>query len=200
MVHAPVNGGETIPSAQMVICPSMGPSISSVGHVTMRQICLAIEACGTVDFESSGNMWFSNAEEQFMCPPTGAESSAESSLDLEEHVAAPVTYLETLIKVGERPCPGRCARCPCGRSISCAIRLSPSPLPPLLLPGIRLLSRFTRLVSFGASVLPSERSHPTPCRALLPRWDCGGGCVDWWGGVDWASDGLAIACGAGSIV
>ena len=61
------------------------------------QTCLTVEACDSLDFRASGDMWFSNADDMFACPDEG-EALFEGG---EDGIMSPVsvTYVGTFLKV-----------------------------------------------------------------------------------------------------
>lgn len=59
------------------------------------QTCLAAQECGSLDFDVTGNAWFSEDDNIFACP--GERGEGMGSWDDGE--TSPVTYLGTLLKV-----------------------------------------------------------------------------------------------------
>ncbi|CAM9121542.1 unnamed protein product [Choristocarpus tenellus] len=57
----------------------------------IMKTCIAAKECGTTDFETSGNMWFSSSDAIFACPES-ADSPSKEEL-------SPVTFLQILLKV-----------------------------------------------------------------------------------------------------
>ncbi|CAM9495388.1 unnamed protein product [Ascophyllum nodosum] len=63
----------------------------------IMKTCLTVEACDSLDFRASGDMWFSNADDMFACPDEG-EALFEGG---EDGIMSPVsvTYVGTFLKV-----------------------------------------------------------------------------------------------------
>lgn len=89
-------------------CPRPMHALHVFFGVIMSQTCLAVEECNSLDFASSGDMWFAAPDNIFSCGPEGeadylmdaADSTGEASFGGgDESHPSPVAFLGTFMKV-----------------------------------------------------------------------------------------------------